>query len=176
MRTAKARKLLGWDKGSLSEEKEGRRNKSCKGNHHLPEVDLCPPSPSVFVAEHDVVWLEYPFGQFWPTVLTASSASFLPPLAYLLEQAEWGKIKPWCCASNAQQKPKYWCVISTVLATNPKQSTIWAAMKKVTSIPARPSTVRKQYFLNLLLLFWYFHSVIYFLFFFLWRYFTEHFY
>lgn len=31
-------------------------------------------------------------------------------------------------------------LLSTVLATNPKHRTIWAAMREVNSIPARPST------------------------------------
>ena len=35
--------------------------------------------------------------------------------------------------------------LSTLLAINTKNSTIWAAMKKVTSIPARPSTISTPY-------------------------------
>lgn len=31
-------------------------------------------------------------------------------------------------------------LLSTVLATNPKHRTIWAAMREVNSVPARPST------------------------------------
>jgi len=36
--------------------------------------------------------------------------------------------------------PKHWCVIHTVLDTNPKHSTIQAARKEISSIPAGTST------------------------------------
>lgn len=50
------------------------------------------------------------------------------------------KRKPWHCASTVQQQPKHLCVINASLATNPKHRTLQAAVKKVNSIPARPST------------------------------------
>ena len=54
---------------------------------------------------------------------------------------------PQCCAGAVQQQPKHRCVINTVLGTNPKHSTIQAAMRKVNSIPAWPSLVWWQPFL-----------------------------
>lgn len=46
------------------------------------------------------------------------------------------------CESTAQQQPNC-CVTSTVLNTDPKHSTIWAAVERSNSIPARPSTPAK---------------------------------
>jgi len=64
-----------------------------------------------------------------------------PPSAYSLwgqgEKQRW----PSCCTNTLQQQLKHWCVIGIVLVTNLKHSTIWAAMKKVNSIPARPSAI-----------------------------------
>lgn len=45
---------------------------------------------------------------------------------------------PWY--RTVQQQPRHWCFISTVLATNPKHSAIWTAMKNVNSSPARRCT------------------------------------
>jgi len=42
--------------------------------------------------------------------------------------------------NTVQQQPKRWCVINTFLTTNPNHSTIWAAVKKVNSVPDRSST------------------------------------
>ncbi|KAK4811178.1 hypothetical protein QYF61_019809 [Mycteria americana] len=39
---------------------------------------------------------------------------------------------------------KHCCVINTTLVTNPKHSTVWAAMKKINSIAAKPSTVQQR--------------------------------
>lgn len=44
------------------------------------------------------------------------------------------------CARTVQQQPKHQCVTNTVSATNAKHSTKQAVMKKIDSIPARPST------------------------------------
>lgn len=35
---------------------------------------------------------------------------------------------------------KHWCAINTVLITNPKYNIIWAAIKNVNCVPARPNT------------------------------------
>lgn len=48
------------------------------------------------------------------------------------------KRKPWSCASTAQQQAEGWHVIHTALVL--LNSTMQAAMKEVTSTPARPST------------------------------------
>lgn len=49
------------------------------------------------------------------------------------------KIKLWHSSSTAQPETKHCCVTNTLLVMNPKHSTIWAIMKKVNSIPVRPS-------------------------------------
>lgn len=105
----------GWDKGTVSEGREGRGNKFCKGNCHLPEAQ--PP-----IQVMGSWWNRVSLGQFWPAVPTVFSPSFLliPGLVAGEGRVE-GKMKPWCCASNVQQKPKHWCLTSTI-ATNPKQS------------------------------------------------------
>jgi len=55
--------------------------------------------------------------------------------------AEWGKKKGLeHCANTVQQWPKHQRVIKTGLVTNPKHDTMPAAMMKIKSIPARPST------------------------------------
>lgn len=65
-----------------------------------------------------------------------------PPPAYLLwgqsrKQGKW----PEHCASTAQQQLKHPRVPYVVLATCIKHSTIQTAIKKINSIPARPSDI-----------------------------------
>lgn len=57
-----------------------------------------------------------------------------------------GKKAPCCCAGIAQQQTKHWCVINTVLFTNPRHSTIQAAIKKITLMPARSGTAEHKNF------------------------------
>lgn len=52
-------------------------------------------------------WNRVSLGQFWPAVPTVSSPSFLLIPGLLAGAGRGGKMKPWCCASNAQQKPKH---------------------------------------------------------------------
>ena len=88
-------------------------------------------------AWHCMVW-NNPLGQFGSAVLAMSPPN-LPHTLILLAFVGWGsEQQPWCCSSAAQ--PKYWCFINTFLDTNAKHITVWAAMRKVNSIPARPST------------------------------------
>lgn len=54
----------------------------------------------------------------------------------------WGgqsgkKRKPWSCSAIS----KMWVYYQCYLARNPKRSTIWAAVKKLHSVPDRPSTL-----------------------------------
>lgn len=55
-----------------------------------------------------------------------------------------GQRRPWCCASTAQKQLKHRSVISTVLATDLQHSNILAAVRKISSIPASPSTEFKS--------------------------------
>lgn len=60
-----------------------------------------------------------------------------PPAAHW----PWGDLQrqPRGCASTVQQQPEHW-VLSTLCSQNPKVRTTWAAVRKVHSIPDRPST------------------------------------
>lgn len=48
-------------------------------------------------------------------------------------------LREWC-ASTAQQLQNLWHFINTILAPNAAHDTLCAAVRKVNSIPARPST------------------------------------
>lgn len=48
--------------------------------------------------------------------------------------------KTRCCAGTAQQKPKHWCDINSVLAAKAKHGTVCATRRKVNSISVRDST------------------------------------
>lgn len=61
-------------------------------------------------------------------------------LSYLLVRQHEKHEMPWCCATTAELQLKHQCVNSTAVVTNPKQSSIWAAMKKINPIPAKTST------------------------------------
>ena len=65
-----------------------------------------------------------------------------PPQAYSLWGQRVKNRRPWSCASTFQQQSKHWCV--NISATKPKHSTLWAAMKKMYSIPASSSTEGKK--------------------------------
>ena len=49
--------------------------------------------------------------------------------------------RPWHSANSVQPQLKHRCVINTVFITNPKHSTIRAAVKKIISTPATPSAL-----------------------------------
>ena len=80
---------------------------------------------------------DYGFGQ-----LASASAA-----CYLEVQHEKQR-KLGHCGSSFQQYLKHQCVINTVLVTNPKCSTVWAAVQEINSIPARPSTDAKANYRN----------------------------
>lgn len=87
-----------------------------------------------FMAEHDI----------W-NILLVSCPGCAPYQSFSHSQpihcgsAEWEAEKALMLGKHLWQ-PKHWCVISTVLATNPRHSTTQAARKKVNSIPAKTST------------------------------------
>lgn len=60
-----------------------------------------------------------------------------PPLVYSLGWQRKKQRKP--SASAAQQYLKRDCIINIVLITNPKHTTLPAAVKKMNSLPTRPS-------------------------------------
>lgn len=66
------------------------------------------------------------------------------PLGHSSQPNHWkcrvGNRSPGCCASAAQQQQlKHWCVVNTALVTSLNHSIIWAALKNIRSIPAKPS-------------------------------------
>lgn len=69
----------------------------------------------------------------------SKSLVYLLPICCRKERQSRKKRKPWCWAGTVLQSPKQWWVISTVLDSDLKYSTLQAAMKKVNSSPARCS-------------------------------------
>jgi len=63
-----------------------------------------------------------------------------PPLAYLLGVQSKNREGLDAMPSSAQQCVKHRCVTRAVLGTDRQHGTIWAAMKKMSSLPAKPST------------------------------------
>lgn len=63
-----------------------------------------------------------------------------PPPAYSLWGAEQEQRRPWRCTSTAQEQLKHCCVINTGLVADLQHSTVRAAVKKMNSLPAKPST------------------------------------
>lgn len=87
----------------------------------------------------------HPFGWSRSAVLALSPPSFLSTLSLLDDGGQSGKKrKPWHCTSTAQPWPKYWCVTNIILVSQPKYIIIQAAMKKMNSTPARPSTAHQD--------------------------------
>lgn len=91
--------------------------------------------------EHPCI-LFFPSFYLWSVVNSPGCAApgFLNGLSLLSSwQNRVGTRKLQCSASTAQQQRKHWCAINTVLVTNPKHSTIQAAMKKINVNSGRPS-------------------------------------
>lgn len=127
--------------------------------HHLPHADWCLDMSNVylgmqchpcflyssFIAVHGDVSYRL---SFWPSQVRCPSCvpsqllAHPQPIHWMgvgREQRVSGgkKSKSWCSASTGQQLPKHCSVINTVLTTNPKYSTIWAAIKKANSWPVQ---------------------------------------
>lgn len=66
-------------------------------------------------------------GQERPSAISA--LQLLPSFPYLSS--------PSLILEIEKERNTHWCVPTTVLDTNPKHSTLWAAMKKINSTPAR---------------------------------------
>jgi len=93
-----------------------------------------------FVAEYKVMLYGISLWLIWISCPGfASSQPLVRP-----QPSHWSVVmvvERWCYASTLQQWPKHWCIINTVLATDPKHNTVRASMKKVNSILDRPSTL-----------------------------------
>lgn len=160
-RRANMRKCEVWDTDSLKS--EGKRKKQAMQRRPLttcqkrtdtqPASEQGPPWKSKTLTPsssthfycwtwHYMVWNipSSSLGQL--SQLCALSTSCPPPVYSLWRNggAEWGK-------------DTHWCVINTVSATDPKHSTMWAAMNKVNSIPTRPSTYSSNLYIIFLEMF-----------------------
>jgi len=87
--------------------------------------------------------MEYPFGQFGSTVLAVPPELLCTP-AYSVQGHSGHNRRTRRYASTAPQQQELGCVIYTVFIPYPKHTTIQAAMKKVSPIAARLSTLVKS--------------------------------
>lgn len=85
--------------------------------------------------------MEYPFHKFGSAALSMFILKLLPTSACLLWRQSEKKRNPECCASAAQQQLKHHSVINIVLVTDLKLNKIWAAMKKINTIPDKITTL-----------------------------------
>lgn len=148
-------KLLGQGKEHFISEgkRKKEREKWCRGNHSLPPTsrpmtthslsNACLAKPSLFYhwGWQYKVWSHLP-GQCSSAVLAASPPSLLatPSLFPRGGQSEKQR-QPRNWASTAQHQPEHWCITNTATVTNLKWSITQAAVKKIISIPTRPSAL-----------------------------------
>lgn len=91
--------------------------------------------PLIFITDHAIIWcgMMCSFGISYP------SCALMPTPACSL--ARWSEKwrNPWCCAGT-HCSATVWTIMCYhhCFVTNPKQSTIGATMKKISSIPAGP--------------------------------------
>ena len=97
---------------------------------HFPELLL------LSLISHD---MEYVFGQFMSAVPSVSSPNFLYTPSLLTGDLKWEKEKASVLCKYSSATARTLLCYNSDLLTNPKPSTIRAAMKN--SIPARPSTL-----------------------------------
>ena len=76
--------------------------------------------------------MEYRFGQ-----LGSAHSQPLAKLSLVGWDMEWEKEKALMVCSTAQQQPKHWSVINTVVAIDPNCSTLWAAVRELS--PSQPN-------------------------------------
>lgn len=145
-RKGQVRKCMGWDKGSLIN--EGKVEKQVM---QMPSqlANGCPGSPQATATLeknfcpwvwHYMIWIISWVSSDQLLGLCCLPAS-CPPSAYLLLRDTIRNKRPWICANTTQQQPKHWHVISTVLVTNLKPSTIQGAVRKIIT-PWQPDTVQ----------------------------------
>jgi len=106
----------------------------------MSDVRLFLPLPLAFVAEYDVICMEYPFDQLGSAVPAVSPPNFLCTPSLLTGRVVQEAKRPWCRASTVQRWVKHHCVVNTVFTTNPKHSTLQMTMKKIHSVQAQTST------------------------------------
>lgn len=142
IRRAKAEKPMNWDEDSLVSKMGKKTHKSTMQKQSITiSWPICSQSssngnpyrtlPSSFIYDHDAIW-------YLPLVIWVSCPNCVPsqPLICSQHTCWWEERKkqkkPWHCVH---------IVVNTLLLTSTKANTTYAAMKKVDSILARPSTL-----------------------------------
>lgn len=89
--------------------------------------------PQALTAEH-TTWFGISLCSFW---VSCPSCVFSLPLAYpqLTCWAKEYKTRSFDIVQALFSKSKTWCVTNTIVVINLKQSTVWAAMKKINFQP-----------------------------------------
>lgn len=85
--------------------------------------------------------MEHPLDQFKSAVRAMSPHNLLPPPSPVTGWVSVGRRENLDIVQALFNNSQTTGVLLTVLATNANHSTVWAAMRKVNSIPARPNTV-----------------------------------
>lgn len=101
-----------------------------------PWMPLLPP-PELLLMSTLSYDMQYSFGQFRSAVLAVPPPNFLYVTSLLTEDSEWEKEKASMCKDRSAMERALVCCNSDLL-TNPKHSTIWAAMKNPTSSQPDP--------------------------------------
>lgn len=94
----------------------------------------------IFIAQDKIMHaMGYGFTPFGACVLSKPLSHSQPP----------GLCRgSWCSASAAQQWPKHWCVISTLLPTNTRHNTKRTDLGEVNSVPERPNIIKCEMLLS----------------------------
>lgn len=108
-----------------------------------------------FTAKHNTLWCEYPHGHLGSAVPTVSPPKLLCALSrVVVRNSELHK--------HCSEQIKHPCVLNTVFITNPKHSTIGAAVNKINSILSKtnPKSVYSPYTVLGIYLFAYPHLAV----------------
>lgn len=146
-----------------------QQNKGCKGNGsllptskgmpswsprkgHLGREKPSSPSSSIpsFAAEHDVIWHRISLWPIWASCPAVSPPTFLPTFSLLLlARGTVGETKKregldtvqalFSCSQSIN-----WCATNTIWMTNPKRSTVGAAIRKMNIISKMTRHTRKE--------------------------------
>ena len=162
IRRVKVRKLVGWDKDSLTGKAKAVCTSKAKQRIHSPlpmdrqvfshlqerrapshvtvtgedkhhHSKFPPPFPQLYTLSMTPHSMECPFGQLGSAVPAVSPPNSLCTPSLLTGEGGWE-------AEKALALCKHCPIINTVSSTNPKQSPVSATMKKTNSIPAKSST------------------------------------
>lgn len=100
------------------------------------DILLFSPFPWGSIAEKDIICYEISFWSMWASVSACLLTTSCLSSVFLPWKQSGEKALMLCYSITAKIR----CVISAVLNTHGKHSTIWAAMKEVNSIQDKPGT------------------------------------